>query len=742
MKKFHFLLALFFYLIGQYVSAQTLVWSTLVDTGTCFSSPRAGDLNNDGILDFVTGGGEEGFYRTKSITAYNGATGDILWHVAARNRIYGSAVFLDISGDGNNDVFIGGGSAEFMAINGISGEIIWEFFPEGDTVPAEDFGWYNFYSPQLIPDQDGDDLQDLLVSNGGNPAALPIDTINRPPGNLLILSSATGDILGLAEVPDGKETYMSPLVYDFGNDGILDVIYGTGGETTHGSLWRTTVPDILAGDINASVKLIDGGPKGYIAPPSLADLTGDGTPDIIAPCYGNKLTAIDGNNGDMLWQKNLPGTETICTPAIGRFTDDHIPDVFFIYATGLAPTFFNYVTLMIDGATGQTLVQDTLPGWSLISPLAFDYNGDGFDEALVSTNQPFMPPGPYAHQILLYDFANDQTSTLIDITPGTNLGSTPWVGDIDDNGTLELVYLHNNNPMVINVNDGFVLKRYDLTAETPGNIAWGAYMGTEYDCLYDNPMQSCFNYVVNFSAVNVTCFGGNNGIITGAVQVGTPPYRYIWNGVTSGPNFSPTYAISIQNLEAGNYTLQMLDGVGCLASYEVTLTQPDELVAEFSSSTPTAGNSDGEIEVLVSGGTPPYTYEWNTTPPQTGTTATNLAAGVYSLTVTDSTNCTLEQTVDLFVTGMPLAAGSEYNCLLVYPNPANKMLSIQTNPNLINEDGLTLYLFNNIGQLMHSQSLLSGTTLQLDVSAYPAGVYRIQVTGKNTSLQEQVILYR
>lgn len=741
MKPHNLILAVFLYLISFCADAQSLVWSTLVDTGTCFSSPRAADLNNDSILDFVTGGGEEDFFRTKSITAFDGATGDILWHVAARNRIYGSAVFLDISGDGNNDVFIGGGTAEFMGINGISGEIIWEFFPQGDTIAPEDFGWYNFYSPQLIPDQDGDGLQDILVSNGGNPAALPIDTINRPPGNLLILSSASGTLLGLAEVPDGKETYMSPLVYNNSNDGILKVIYGTGGETTHGSLWRTSIVDILNGDISNSTKLIDGGPKGYIAPPSLTDITGDGILDIIAPCYGNKLTALDGATDNVLWQKNLPGTETICTPAIGHFTDDHIPDVFFIYATGLAPTFFNYVALMIDGATGQTLLQDTIPGWSLISPLAFDYNGDGLDEALVATNQPFAFPGPYSHRILLYDFSTNEKTDLIGITPGTNLGATPWVGDLDENGTLELVYLHNNNPMMINANDGFVLKRYDLTSVTPDNIAWGAYMGTDYNCVYNNPMQSCYDYTVNFSSTNISCFGENAGIMSAAVQVGTPPYRYVWNGVTSGPNFSPTYAISIQNLPAGDYTLEMLDGVGCHASFSATLTQPDEIIADMTVVPPTAGSANGSATVTATGGVGTYTYQWNTTPPQNGSTATNLSAGVYSVTITDITNCSVVQTVDVFITSIAPSTQSG-NSLLVYPNPADKTLFIQFNSDLPDSGKTTIYLYNSIGQTIFKQVMSSLSPMQIDVSNYPPGIYRLEITGNNFSQQQQVLLYR
>ncbi|OWY20954.1 T9SS C-terminal target domain-containing protein [Sphingobacteriales bacterium UPWRP_1] len=737
------LFCLFILAFFTQLSAQNLVWTSLVDTGTCLSSPHAADLNNDGVLDLVTGGGAEDYYNTKSITAFDGATGNILWHVAARNRIYGSAQFMDITADNQPDVFIGGGSAEFLAINGATGEIIWEFFPQGDTIAPEEFGWYNFYTPQFIPDEDGDGMQDILVANGGNPAALPIDTINRPPGNLLVLSSANGSLLAMAEVPDGKETYISPLVYDFGNDGILDIIYGTGGETMHGSLWRTTLPDVLSGNIANSVKLIDGGPKGFIPPPSLADVTGDGEPDIIAPAYGNKITALNGVTNEVLWQINLPGTETVCTPAIGRFTDDYIPDVFTIQGIGISPTFFNYIVLMINGATGQVMVQDTVPGWSLISPLAVDDDADGFDEAIMVTNLPFAPPGPYYHQLLRYDFNNPGVSTLIDTTPGTVLGSTPWLGDLDANGSLDLVYLHNADSTFINAINGFVMRRYSLDADTPNEVAWGAYLGTNSNGLYSNPNQACLSYAVNFNSGNIDCFGQNNGYITASVQQGTPPYYYVWNGVSSSPNFSPAYTISIQNLPADSYSLQMVDGNGCVAAYNITLTEPDAIEATIDITPPDAGTANGAATVTATGGTGAYTYLWNTTPAQTTATAANLPAGVYTVTITDAAGCQITQTANVFVTGIPNSTPAA--AISVYPNPASNLLQVQLPAAFANTNSGTalLTLYTAAGQVVNSFQLApQNTTAYLDVSRLAPGMYYLKAAGNQTQLWQKVAVCR
>src|SRR5262249_47324281 len=58
------------------------------------------------------------------------------------------------------------------------------------------------------------------------------------------------------------------------------------------------------------------------------------------------------------------------------------------------------------------------------------------------------------------------------------------------------------------------------------------------------------------------------------------------------------------------------------------------------------GNNSGSATVNITGnGTPPFSYAWSTMPVQTTPTATGLAAGVYTVTVTDATNCNISTTV-------------------------------------------------------------------------------------------------
>ncbi len=279
--------------VSTYQPTDINTWATtLPDIGSS-SSPRLTDLTGDGILDIILGAGRQELQSSDTaVIALDGASGELLWQVAARDQIVGSALLYDITGDGIEDVFIGGRRAELMAIDGARGNVLWEFYAAGDTLdPGISAGLYNFYNPQRIPDQDGDGRDDLLVANGGDYLADPDDP-NRPTGRLMVMSSQTGTLLAQALVPDGRETYLSAVVADLEGDGTLDVVYGTGGETFGGHLYRTTLTAIMAQDIQASIPLATGPDKGFIAPPVLVDLTGDDVLDIVANSVDGRLLAL------------------------------------------------------------------------------------------------------------------------------------------------------------------------------------------------------------------------------------------------------------------------------------------------------------------------------------------------------------------------------------------------------------------------------------------------------------------
>ncbi len=133
---------------------------------------------------------------------------------------------------------------------------------------------------------------------------------------------------------------------------------------------------------------------------------------------------------------------------------------------------------------------------------------------------------------------------------------------------------------------------------------------------------------------NVSCNGGSNGSVTTIPANGTAPYSFNWSPV-AGSNST------LGSLSAGNYNCTITDANGCTATATATVTQPNAITATVSSTNVTCnGGNNGTATVLSqAGGTAPFSYSWNTTPVQSTTTATNLIAGTYSVTVTDANGC-------------------------------------------------------------------------------------------------------
>ncbi|MBI2270588.1 MAG: hypothetical protein HYU69_09585 [Bacteroidetes bacterium] len=121
----------------------------------------------------------------------------------------------------------------------------------------------------------------------------------------------------------------------------------------------------------------------------------------------------------------------------------------------------------------------------------------------------------------------------------------------------------------------------------------------------------------------------NVGAVTAAPSGGAAPYTYLWsNGQTSSV---------LTGLATGNYTVTATDANGC-STFKVIKIVNTINVSYTSKYSGCAGGSAGSIVLNVTGGNPGYTYLWSNG--QTAATATGLAAGTYTATVTDASGCT------------------------------------------------------------------------------------------------------
>jgi hypothetical protein len=148
------------------------------------------------------------------------------------------------------------------------------------------------------------------------------------------------------------------------------------------------------------------------------------------------------------------------------------------------------------------------------------------------------------------------------------------------------------------------------------------------------------NVSINILA-NVSCNGGSDGSVSATVYGGTGARTYSWSG-GGGTNDVAN------NLTAGTYTLTVKDANGCTAIDSVTITQPASLslAANTVANVSCNGGIDGSVSSTVSGGMAPYTYSW-TGGGGTNSSASNLTAGSYTVTVWDANGCTETASVSL-----------------------------------------------------------------------------------------------
>lgn len=160
--------------------------------------------------------------------------------------------------------------------------------------------------------------------------------------------------------------------------------------------------------------------------------------------------------------------------------------------------------------------------------------------------------------------------------------------------------------------------------------------------------------------LDVSCNGGNDGSIDVSMSgTGTSPYTYQWyNGLTNTVITGQT-SQTATGLTAGNYFVEVTDINGCVSISNMgTIGEPSALAISLSSGRTTCfGVCNGLSTATVSGGTLPYTYEWNDPLNQTTNSATGLCASTYTVIVTDANNCVISDQITI-TTPSPISIDS------------------------------------------------------------------------------------
>ncbi|PCJ82150.1 MAG: hypothetical protein COA57_13475 [Flavobacteriales bacterium] len=221
-------------------------------------------------------------------------------------------------------------------------------------------------------------------------------------------------------------------------------------------------------------------------------------------------------------------------------------------------------------------------------------------------------------------------STTVNEPPAINLTTSSAGANCGINdGSAALITSGGTSPYSFLWSDG-------QTDSTATGLGAGSYDVTVTD---DSSCTETASVIVNgiggatlsANSTDVSCFGETNGSATVTASGGITPYTYLWDDPLAQNDSTVT------GLFAGNYNVTVVDSSGCPTIASVTINEPFPLSPAVSTTDENCGQADGTASVIITGGVTPYTYLWSNG--QSDSTATGLAAGSASLTVTDANSC-------------------------------------------------------------------------------------------------------
>jgi gliding motility-associated-like protein len=196
------------------------------------------------------------------------------------------------------------------------------------------------------------------------------------------------------------------------------------------------------------------------------------------------------------------------------------------------------------------------------------------------------------------------------------------------------------------------------TTQTITGLCAGTYTVTATDSA------GCFNsstvtfvdppqLVIAIASANTSCNSVCDGTATANPSGGTGAYTYLW-----APGGETTQ--SINALCPGTYTVTVTDANNCSTTQTITITEPTLITANEAITDANCGQCDGSITANPSGGTGPYTFVWM---PGNLTTQTisNLCPGIYTVTITDATGCSVNTPIGVSNLNGPTVAASFTN---------------------------------------------------------------------------------
>lgn len=280
-------------------------------------------------------------------------------------------------------------------------------------------------------------------------------------------------------------------------------------------------------------------------------------------------------------------------------------------------------------------------------------------------------------------------TAIVDSLPKCNGSANGGASVSVAGGTPPFTYLWSNSATTASIS-GLSGGTYTVTVTDALNVTDTASVNITQPTIL-NPSIS--------ASTNVSCNGASDGTATISATGGTLPYSYFWNSAAG----SQTTATAT-SLGAGLYGVVVSDANGCTRSSSVTITEPTALASTATATNASCnGSTDGTATVSSTGGTAPYTYLWSNA--ATTTSNTGLAAGTYTVTVTDNNGCTITSASTI----------TEPTAINVTVSNANFMLTA-------NQNGATYQWLD----CNNNNSPIAGATMQ-SYSVLANGSYAVEI---------------
>ncbi len=251
------------------------------------------------------------------------------------------------------------------------------------------------------------------------------------------------------------------------------------------------------------------------------------------------------------------------------------------------------------------------------------------------------------------------------------------------------------------------------------NLAAGSYVVSITDgngCQYDSLLTVLEPNALALQGLPIPplCFGGADGSIEAVASGGISPYTYSWGGAAANQVVSLATSLSY-----GMYSVTITDSNLCTLDSVFTLNQPTPVSTSMITLNPVAcfGDSSGSADIIGAGGTTPYYYQWNTSSSlEESGNVFGMAAGTYTVTVTDTNGCQFDTTLIITQPSAPLATTSTIVNVACFGDSTAQITALGTGGT-----SPYTYLWDSLAN-MQNTSTIAGLSI---------GSYQVWVTDSN-----------